>query len=58
MIDISYFPVAPHSKVKKPELPKPQPFGAPVFINDVVSPLAGETVLSLLWKRLDKDYQP
>ena len=33
-------------------LPKPQPFGAPVLITDVVTPLAGETVLSLLMKRI------
>ena len=33
-------------------LPKPQPFGAPVFMMDAVTPLAGETVLSLLWKRM------
>lgn len=37
-------------------LPKPQPFAAPVFIGDCASPLAGETVLSLLWKRLDRDH--
>ena len=37
------------------ELPKPQPFGAPVFVTDAVTPLAGETVLSLLWKRLARD---
>ncbi len=36
-------------------LPQPQPFGAPVFINDCASPLAGETVLSLLMKRLARD---
>ena len=34
------------------ELPKPQPFGAPMFIADAVTPLAGETVLSLLMKRM------
>jgi hypothetical protein len=33
-------------------LPKPQPFGTPVFITDAVTPLAGETVLSLLMKRM------
>ena len=36
-------------------LPKPQPFTTPVLIGDCASPLAGETVLSLLWKRLDRD---
>ncbi|MCF2871747.1 hypothetical protein L0664_11775 [Octadecabacter sp. G9-8] len=38
-------------------LPKPQPFSAPVLIGDCVSPLAGETVLSLIWKRLDRGNQ-
>ena len=40
------------AKTKDVPLPKPQPFGAPVFITDCASPLAGETVLSLLMKRL------
>ncbi len=34
-------------------LPAPVLFGAPVLISDCVSPLAGETLLSLIWKRLD-----
>jgi len=34
-------------------LPAPVPFGAPVLISDCVNPLAGETLLSLLWKRMD-----
>lgn len=33
-------------------LPKPQPFGAPVLITDCVTPLGGETLLSLLMKRM------
>lgn len=36
-------------------LPKPVPFSAPVLIGDCVTPLAGETVLSLLWKRSERD---
>lgn len=35
-------------------LPAPVPFGAPVLISDCVSPLGGETLLSLLWKRMEK----
>lgn len=35
--------------------PKPQPLATPVFIHDCVTPLGGETVLSLLMKRLAKD---
>ncbi len=31
---------------------QPQRFRAPVFINDAVTPLGGETVLSLLMKRM------
>jgi hypothetical protein len=36
-------------------LPAPVPFGAPVLISDCVNPLAGETLLSLLWKRMDPE---
>lgn len=39
-------------------LPKPQPFAAPVFIHDCVTPLAGETLLSLLMKRMQENDQP
>ena len=38
---------------KSVPLPAPVPFAAPVFISDCATPLAGETVLSLLWRRLD-----
>ena len=34
-------------------LPQPQPFGAPVLIGDCVTPLAGQTLLSWLWQRMD-----
>lgn len=34
-------------------LPRPQPFAAPILMSDAITPLAGETVLSLLWKRLE-----
>jgi len=43
--------------VKDLPLPKPQPFGAPVFLTDCVTPLAGETVLSLLMKRMMQDHE-
>ena len=36
-------------------LPKPHPFCAPVHISDCVTPLGGETVLSLLMKRMMQD---
>ena len=39
-------------------LPAPQPIAAPVFIHDCVTPLAGETLLSLLMKRMMRDDQP
>jgi hypothetical protein len=39
-------------------LPAPVPFGAPVLISDCVNPLAGETLLSLLWKRMDQNRAP
>ena len=61
MIDASTFDARLITVRDEPEmarLPKPQPFAAPVFIHDVVTPLAGETVLSLLMKRMMKDDQP
>ncbi len=43
----------PEAKESAVTLPPPQPLGIPVLIGDVATPLAGETVLSLIWKRLD-----
>ncbi len=40
------------TKTQTPRLPNPKPFGAPVLISDCVTPLCGETVLSLLLKRM------
>lgn len=44
-------------RIKKPSvpLPRPQPFGGSVFISDCITPLCGETVLSLLLKRMARD---
>ena len=42
-----------HDATASIPLPAPVPFGAPVLISDCVNPLAGETLLSLIWKRLD-----
>jgi len=42
-------------KAKPVRLPAPQPLGAPVLIYDCVTPLGGETLLSLLMKRMMKD---
>jgi hypothetical protein len=56
MTDASYFTTPPRVARDKPAsmpLPAPVPFGAPVLISDCVNPLAGETLLSLLWKRMD-----
>lgn len=39
-------------------LPKPQPLGAPVLIYDCVTPVGGETLLSLVMKRMMQDDQP
>lgn len=39
------------------QLPAPVPFSAPVLIGDCATPLAGETLLSLLWRRLDAGKQ-
>ncbi|MEM9966808.1 MAG: hypothetical protein AAF755_01770 [Pseudomonadota bacterium] len=38
--------------------PDPQPFSAPVLIQDAVTPLVGETVLSLLIKKMSGPDQP
>ncbi|MFT7108009.1 MAG: hypothetical protein ACJAVT_002540 [Yoonia sp.] len=56
MTDATSFTALPPITRDKPEsipLPAPVPFGAPVPISDYVNPLAGETLLSLLWKRMD-----
>jgi hypothetical protein len=45
-------------KAEPIRLPKPQPLGAPVLIYDCVTPVGGETLLSLLMKRMMKDDQP
>jgi len=58
MTDASYFNTTPRVARAKPAsmpLPAPVPFGAPVFISDCVNPLAGETLLRLLWKRMDPE---
>lgn len=39
-------------------LPKPQPYASPIFIQDCVTPIAGETLLSIMMKRMMKDDQP
>lgn len=51
MTDATTFYLAPPRKAAELPLPKPVPFAAPVFIGDVATPLAGETVLSLLLRR-------
>ncbi|WP_165611605.1 hypothetical protein [Cognatiyoonia sediminum] len=43
----------PEKTKESVELPAPVPFSTPVLITDCVTPLAGETVLSLILKRLD-----
>lgn len=61
MTDATDFSSIPHvAKPKQPSvpLPAPVPFGAPVLIGDCVNPLAGETLLSLLWKRMERSETP
>ncbi|MCK0095907.1 hypothetical protein MWU60_10045 [Yoonia sp. F2084L] len=56
MTDATDFGSNPRVTAQQPPsvpLPAPVPFGAPVLISDCVNPLAGETLLSLLWKRMD-----
>jgi len=60
MTDATFIP-GPFAKPRTEALPmarpKPQPLATPVFIHDCVTPLGGETVLSLLMKRLARDAQ-
>lgn len=42
----------PQSQAKAVHLPPPDPVVAPVFIYDCVTPWGGETLLSLLMKRM------
>ena len=48
-------PRIPRTREASLELPAPQPFGLPVLIGDCATPLAGETVLSLIHKRIADD---
>lgn len=60
MSDATYIPgqfARPAGAAKPVIRPKPQPLATPVFIHDCVTPLGGETVLSLLMKRLARDVQ-
>ena len=49
------FPNARPQEAASVPLPKPVPVGAPVLISDCITPLVGETVLSLLMKRMMRD---
>ena len=52
MSDTTFIGSIPVPKAETVALPKPEPFDAPVLIGDCVTPLAGETVLSLLMRKL------
>ncbi|APE42160.1 hypothetical protein BOO69_01100 [Sulfitobacter alexandrii] len=52
--DFGSLPWRSRDREREIALPKPEPFGAPVLMCDAITPLAGETVLSLLWKRFDR----
>lgn len=47
--------VAPSAKAEARVDVPPVAFSAPVLIGDCVTPLGGETLLSIMWKRLDQD---
>lgn len=53
--DFASIPLVARAKPAQVPLPAPVPFAEPVLIGDCVTPLAGETVLSLLWKRFDRN---
>ena len=55
MTDATDFSAAPYVRREAAPvlpLPHPVPFDAPVLLSDCVSPLAGETLLGLIWKRM------
>lgn len=54
MVDATFSDI-PRQRRERTELPKPQVFAAPVLISDCVTPLCGETVLSLMMKRMMRD---
>jgi len=59
MTDATDFTAVPYVRrdtAQSLPLPQPVPFGAPVLISDCANPLGGETLLSLLWKRMDGAY--
>ncbi len=51
--DLSMIPQVRRDAAETLPLPHPVPFGAPVLISDCVNPLAGETLFSLIWKRME-----
>lgn len=57
MTDASFTGWSAQTRPSKPTValpkPSPVPVSAPVLIGDVATPLGGETLLSLLWKRMD-----
>ena len=59
MTDASYHPsyLRDRAEADSVRLPAPQPLGVPVFLHDCVTPLGGETVLSLLMKRMMAERQ-
>ncbi len=60
MTDVTSFTIVPaisKARVASVPSPAPQPVGPPVLISDCTSPLAGETLLSLLWKRCNDKHQ-
>lgn len=56
MSDATWQDVAPERTAQDIPLPAPVLIATPVLIGDCATPLAGETVLSLLWKRLSGDH--
>ena len=61
MTDATYFGQALPPRIdeapKEATLPPPQPLRAPVFIHDCVTPIGGETLLSLLMKKMMSEDQ-
>ena len=58
MTDATYFGnAATVPRVRTQDMPRPEPrrCTAPVFVYDCVTPLGGETLLSLLMKRMMKE---
>jgi hypothetical protein len=53
-VDTVFLRAVPSTPDRATTRPERSPYAGPVFISDCITPLGGETLLSLMWKRLDR----